>query len=106
MTFLAIAGDSDRTLYKEEEVVSERSGSSASPRLQENGMYEMEIIPTQTLVSGGTLTVPVHTIIGKNSSPSVYLQTNIHGPEILGSAVLVQLIEHLVANWSKADTLV
>jgi len=49
----------------------------------------------QKLVSGDTLHITSFTFTGKQSGPRVYLQGNLHGPEIFGTALLVKLIHYL-----------
>ncbi len=52
-------------------------------------------IPLQTLVGGNALSVHAFTCDGSKSGPSVYLQGNLHGPEIFGGALLTRLVEFL-----------
>ncbi len=52
-------------------------------------------IPLQRLVSGDTLCIHTFACVGSKPGPSVYLHGNLHGPEILGGALLVRLIEFL-----------
>ncbi len=57
-----------------------------------------ETIPIQTLPTGDALHVMAYRLGGTNPGPRAYLQANLHGPEILGSAILLQLIADLRAN--------
>ena len=45
------------------------------------------------LASGDTLSLQVYKFIGKQPGKKVYLQSNLHGAEIVGNAVIQQLIE-------------
>ena len=47
------------------------------------------------MANGQAMTVPVYTIKGQGSGPSVYIQANIHGAEVQGNAVIYQLLEQL-----------
>ncbi|MDJ0689418.1 MAG: succinylglutamate desuccinylase/aspartoacylase family protein [Xenococcaceae cyanobacterium MO_188.B32] len=59
------------------------------------------MIPTITnfdlgkLASGDTLSLQVYKFIGKQPGKKVYIQSNLHGAEIVGNAVIQQLIEFL-----------
>lgn len=53
---------------------------------------EHTIHPVQTLPSGEVLTVHAYTIEGGAPGPTVYLQANLHGPEICGTAILIELL--------------
>ena len=56
--------------------------------------YTIKHQPIQTLVSGDTLHITSYAFIG-GPGPKIYLQANLHGPEILGSMILLKLIDHL-----------
>lgn len=47
------------------------------------------------MANGQAMTVPVYTIKGQGTGPSVYIQANIHGAEVQGNAVIYQLLEQL-----------
>lgn len=47
------------------------------------------------LASGDTLSLQVYKFIGQQSGKKAYLQSNLHGGEIVGNAVIYQLIEFL-----------
>lgn len=47
------------------------------------------------LASGDTLSLQVYKFIGKKPGKKVYIQSNLHGAEIVGNAVIQQLIEFL-----------
>jgi len=57
--------------------------------------YIKKCIPIQELASGDMLTIQVHTFIGNKPGPIVYLQGNLHGPEIFGTALLLRLVQIL-----------
>jgi len=57
--------------------------------------YSVKQIPLQKLVTGDILSITVHTFVGSQSESSCYLQANLHGPEILGSALLIKLLSYL-----------
>jgi uncharacterized protein len=56
--------------------------------------YQIKSHPIQTLVSGDMLHITSYSFDG-SPGPRVYLQANLHGPEILGSMILLKLIDHL-----------
>lgn len=53
-------------------------------------------IPLLQLASGDRLALQVYKFIGANPGKKVYLQANLHGAEIVGNAVIHQLIEFLL----------
>jgi predicted deacylase len=53
-------------------------------------------IPIQQLASGDRLSIQVYKFIGANPGKKAYLQANLHGAEIVGNAVIQQLIEFLL----------
>ncbi|GEM_PF-829535 len=57
--------------------------------------YQKISYPIQQLTTGETLSVHVYTFVGSLPGPVVYLQGNLHGPELFGTALLGKLIEHL-----------
>ena len=53
-------------------------------------------IPLLQLASGDRLSLQVYKFVGANPGKKVYLQANLHGAEIVGNAVIHQLIEFLM----------
>ena len=53
-------------------------------------------IPLMQMASGDRLYIQVYKFAGATSGKKAYLQSNLHGAEISGNAVLHQLIEYLV----------
>ncbi|MBD1900503.1 succinylglutamate desuccinylase/aspartoacylase family protein [Trichocoleus sp. DQ-A3] len=53
-------------------------------------------VPIQQLASGDRLSIQVYKFIGANLGKKTYLQANLHGAEIVGNAVIHQLIEFLI----------
>jgi len=53
-------------------------------------------IPIQHLASGDRLSIQVYKFIGANPGKKAYFQANLHGAEIVGNAVIHQLIEFLM----------
>lgn len=53
-------------------------------------------IPLRQLASGDRLSLQVYKFIGANSGKKVYIQSNLHGAEIAGNAVIHQLISFLM----------
>ncbi|MEP0754901.1 succinylglutamate desuccinylase/aspartoacylase family protein [Trichocoleus sp. Lan] len=56
----------------------------------------LSIVPIQQLASGDRLSIQVYKFIGANPGKKAYLQANLHGAEIVGNAVIHQLIEVLI----------
>ncbi|MBD1895719.1 succinylglutamate desuccinylase/aspartoacylase family protein [Coleofasciculus sp. FACHB-129] len=56
----------------------------------------LSIVPIQQLASGERLSIQVYKFIGANPGKKAYLQANLHGAEIVGNAVIHQLIEFLI----------
>ena len=52
-------------------------------------------IPIQQLASGDRLDIQVYKFLGAQPGKKVYLQSNLHGAEIVGNGVIHQLIEFL-----------
>ncbi|MEQ9236463.1 succinylglutamate desuccinylase [Coleofasciculus sp. E2-BRE-01] len=50
-------------------------------------------IPIQHLASGDRLSIQVYKFMGANPGKKAYIQANLHGSEIVGNAVIHQLIE-------------
>ncbi len=57
--------------------------------------YSVRHIPIQTLVTGDDLLIHVHQFHGSIPAPRIYIQANLHGPEIFGSALAIKLIDYL-----------
>ncbi len=55
------------------------------------------ILPVQELASGETLLVHAYTYTGSTKGPFIYLQANVHGPEICGTAILMEYMRILDA---------
>lgn len=53
-------------------------------------------VPLRQLASGDRLSLQVYKFIGSKPGKKVYIQANLHGAEIVGNAVIHQLIEFLV----------
>ena len=53
-------------------------------------------IPIQQLASGDRLSIQVYKFIGAQPGKKAYLQSNLHGAEIVGNAIIHQLIEFLI----------
>lgn len=58
----------------------------------------IQTYPIQTTVSGDELTITSFTHTAKKEGLRVYLQANLHGPEIFGSALLIKILDHLRAH--------
>ncbi len=54
-------------------------------------------IPLFQLASGDFFSLQVYKIIGAKSGKKVYIQSNLHGAEIVGNAVIYQLIDYLIS---------
>lgn len=54
-------------------------------------------LPIQQLASGDRLFIQVYKFIGAKPGKKAYLQSNLHGAEIVGNAVIHQLIEFLTS---------
>ncbi|MEM6752853.1 MAG: succinylglutamate desuccinylase/aspartoacylase family protein [Cyanobacteria bacterium P01_C01_bin.38] len=52
-------------------------------------------IPLRQMASGDVFSLQVYKFIGANPGKKVYIQSNLHGAEIVGNAVIHQLIEFL-----------
>ncbi|MGB3638479.1 MAG: succinylglutamate desuccinylase/aspartoacylase family protein [Rivularia sp. (in: cyanobacteria)] len=52
-------------------------------------------IPLRQMASGDNLSLQVYKFIGSTAGKKVYIQSNLHGAEIVGNAVIHQLIEFL-----------
>ncbi|BAQ63829.1 succinylglutamate desuccinylase/aspartoacylase family protein [Geminocystis sp. NIES-3709] len=53
---------------------------------------DYQLIKIQTLASGDILEIPTYTFEGKKGDKKVYIQANLHGAEIVGNAVIYELI--------------
>ena len=54
-------------------------------------------IPIQHLASGDQLFIQVYKFIGSQPGKKAYLQSNLHGAEIVGNAIIHQLIDFLIS---------
>jgi len=60
-------------------------------------MYpDIVIIPLRQMASGDAINLQVYKFIGSKPGKKVYIQSNLHGAEIVGNAVIHQLIEYLI----------
>lgn len=57
--------------------------------------YKKIIYPVQKTPTGAQHNVVAYTFIGKLPGPKIYIQANLHGPEVFGTALLVELIQKL-----------
>ena len=58
-------------------------------------------IPLRQMASGDVISLQVYKFIGATAGKKVYIQSNLHGAEIVGNAVIFQLIEFL---WTLSNT--
>lgn len=61
--------------------------------MKKSMLPDYKLLEIQTLASGDILQIPVYTFKGKKASKKVYIQANLHGAEIVGNAVIYELIE-------------
>ncbi len=59
---------------------------------------QIETINLRQMASGDRLHLQVYKFIGVHSGKKVYIQSNLHGAEIAGNAVIYQLIEFLLTT--------
>jgi predicted deacylase len=52
----------------------------------------IETIPVRQMASGDILAIQVYKFSGSHPGKKVYIQSNLHGAEISGNAVIYQLI--------------
>ncbi len=52
------------------------------------------LIDLQTLANGDTLQLQTYTVKGHQNQKKVYIQANLHGAEIVGNAVIYELIDY------------
>lgn len=57
--------------------------------------WETKEYKVKQLVTGEALTVRVHTIKGDEAGPHIHIQASVHGAEIQGNAVILQLMQKL-----------
>lgn len=57
----------------------------------------IETIPQRHMASGDVLSFQVYKFNGAHPGKKVYIQSNLHGAEIVGNAVIHQLIEFLLS---------
>jgi len=62
--------------------------------------YKPTIVPIQTRADGSVLSVHAYTFSSGESGPKIYLQANLHGPEVFGTALLIKLIGEF-SSWDK-----
>ena len=55
----------------------------------------IEILNLFKLASGDEISIQIYKFIGQKSDKKVYIQSNLHGSEIVGNAVIHQLINFL-----------
>ena len=55
--------------------------------------YKIKNLPIQKLANGSKLTVQAYIFKGNKPGPKIYLQGNLHGPEVFGTALLLELIQ-------------
>jgi uncharacterized protein len=58
---------------------------------------EIDTVPVAELASGDRLSIQIYRFVGSQPGKVVYIQSNLHGAEIAGNAVIHQLIEQLYA---------
>ena len=54
--------------------------------------FQKKTVTIQQLAHGETLAIQAHVFAGKKEGPTIYLQANLHGPEVFGTALLLELI--------------
>lgn len=59
--------------------------------------FTTHLIPLQHLASGDRLSLQVYQFVGAQPGKKVYIQSNLHGNELAGNAVIHQLIEWLTS---------
>ncbi|BCV46465.1 succinylglutamate desuccinylase/aspartoacylase family protein [Shewanella algae] len=60
---------------------------------------QLEHLPVGELAAGQPLTIPVYRFKGtSDAAPSVYIQANVHGAEVQGNAVILQLLQYFKAH--------
>lgn len=57
--------------------------------------YQTRAVTVQQAAHGGTASIHVHVFTGSMPGPTVYLQGNLHGPEVFGTALLVELVREI-----------
>ena len=62
--------------------------------------YKSSIIPIQTRADGSVLSVHSYTFSSGDPGPKIYLQANLHGPEVFGTALLLKLMKEF-SSWEK-----
>jgi len=55
--------------------------------------YQKKSLPIQQLANGEILTTQAYIFKGNKPGPKIYLQGNLHGPEVFGTALLLELIQ-------------
>lgn len=57
--------------------------------------YKKESFPIHQLATGEELSIHTYTFTGTKPGPDIYIQGNLHGPEIIGTPLLGMLINHI-----------
>ena len=57
--------------------------------------YYKKKYPVQKLPTGGVHAITAHVFEGSQKGPKIYLQANLHGPEVFGTALLILFVEKL-----------
>ena len=58
---------------------------------------EIDLVPVAELASGDRLSIQLYKFVGSQSGKVAYIQSNLHGAEIAGNAVIHHLIEEFCA---------
>ena len=60
---------------------------------------QLEHLQVGELAAGQPLTIPIYRFKGSShSAPRVYIQANVHGAEVQGNAVILQLLQYFKAH--------
>jgi predicted deacylase len=62
--------------------------------------YQHIVVPIQNRAEGSVFAVHAYRFNSGVSGPKIYLQANLHGPEVFGTAVLIKLIQEF-SSWEK-----
>jgi len=81
-------------IYRELKRIISRKGAKAQ-RVYLSMIPEIVTIRLRQMASGDVLSLQVYKFIGANAGKKVYIQSNLHGAEIAGNAVIHQLISFL-----------
>jgi len=55
--------------------------------------YQKKSITIQQLANGEIIKIHAHIFTGSRPGPTIYLQGNLHGPEVFGTALLIELVQ-------------